>query len=395
MKRILSYLLLFTLTACIYPYTPDVAVKVDDTILVVSGELLAGQESLVTLSKVSPLGTTAYETVMNKVEGVVTLVGRKGGEVCMGTRTSNGQYALNMENLDPLDEYKLRVAYAGNVYETPFMGILPAPVITALDYTVNDENLNLRISLDGGDSLSDFLWNYNETWEYHAMFVPDLMYVPDQNTEDPSIIYRKPEPEEDYYYCWTSRDGAEPCLATTAGQSENRIKDLVFRSVPRSDPRVSVLYSISVTARGLSPDGRAYLEYLDRTSNITGDLFTPVPSNISGNMRCVTDTTRTVIGFMELSQSVFKRIFVSYAGVYDNIENPYYYLYYPSYDESAGLYHFDTLYWYGDAPVFLHSKSVPPVPTTDNVEWAPRRCTDCRVSGGTKNKPEWWPNQHK
>ena len=102
------------------------------------------------------------------------------------------------------------------------MKVQPAPEITNLDYTVDETNVNIRISLDGGAELSDFRWDYTETWEYHALFVPDLMYVPGQNSELPSKIYRKPTAEEDYYYCWNSKDGIEPCTASTSGQSENR-----------------------------------------------------------------------------------------------------------------------------------------------------------------------------
>ena len=28
-------------------------------------------------------------------------------------------------------------------------------------------------------------------------------------------------------------------------------------------------------------------------------------------------------------------------------------------------------------------------------QWAPTRCVDCRTSGGSKKKPEGWPNDHR
>ena len=27
--------------------------------------------------------------------------------------------------------------------------------------------------------------------------------------------------------------------------------------------------------------------------------------------------------------------------------------------------------------------------------WAPAICADCRENGGTKNRPDFWPNDHK
>ena len=391
MRRLLPILVLLALSACIYPYTQEIPQEEKEMrILVVYGDMIFGEESSIALSFVTPLGDYSRKNVI--CDGPVVLTGHKSSTP---GKYVNKRYVFDTRNLSPDDEYKLSVSYGGNVYETPFMKVQPAPEITNLDYTVDETNVNIRISLDGGAELSDFRWDYTETWEYHALFVPDLMYVPGQNSELPSKIYRKPTAEEDYYYCWNSKDGIEPCTASTSGQSENRIKDMAFLSIQRSNPRMSVLYSILVTARGLSPEGRAYIEYLNSTSNITGDLFTPLPSHMNGNIRCVTDSTRLAVGFVEMTRATSKRIFISYEGVYRNNINPDLYLYYPEYDEEEHAYHFEDLYKAGDAPVFCDSEMVPKEPTKTNVRWAPKWCSDCRESGGNKNKPEWWPNNHK
>ena len=31
---------------------------------------------------------------------------------------------------------------------------------------------------------------------------------------------------------------------------------------------------------------------------------------------------------------------------------------------------------------------------TNITSWSERRCVDCRVKGGTKEKPDYWPNNH-
>lgn len=396
MRRILSFFALMCLTACIYPFSPDLPAFEDSDVIAVSGDILIGEQTRIRINAVSPIGSGLSSTRKNVVQASsVAVEGRKGGIAAQDRPDADGTYVLDTRKLSPDDEYRLRIEVGSDKYETPFMTVRPAPEITSLDYVYDKTRLHLRIGLDGGANLSDFRWDYTENWEYHAYFVPNIMYVPGTGTENPARIYRTPTLEEDYYYCWNSSDSVQPCTASTSGQSENRIKDMEFLSMSRTDSRLSVLYSILVTARGLSPEGRAYLDYLASTSNITGDLFTPVPSNMSGNIRCVTDSSRTAVGFVDVTRSVSKRIFISYEGVYISTVNPDTYLYVPEYDEEEHSYHFEDIYRSGDAPVFCSSSEVPPEPTRTNVQWAPKWCSDCRESGGTKEKPEWWPNNHK
>lgn len=397
MRRIISFLALALLSACIYPYTQEIPDReADDKTLVVSGDIVIGGETRIHLGAVSPLGSSLSTTRDNTARAVAIVIERKSdGRFMHGMLAGRGTYIFDTQAMPDDDEYRLRIDMGDAQYETPFMKVLPAPDITSLDYVTDENYLHVRIGLDGGEGLSDYRWDYTETWEYHAFFVPHLMYVPRTGTENPSLIYREPTAAEDYYYCWNTADSTQPQVASTSGQSENRIKDLSFLSIPRSDPRLSVLYSLLVTARGLTPEGRAYLEYLNSTSNITGDLFTPVPSNMNGNLRCVSDSTRLAVGFVGVTRTASRRIFIGYEGVYRNSINPDYYLYYPEYDEEEHMYHFEDLYAGGDAPVYCSSTEVPQVPTKTNVQWAPKWCSDCRESGGTKNKPEWWPNNHR
>lgn len=398
MRRFLSYLTLLAMTACVYPFSPELTSETDGNILVVSGDIIAGQVSEIRLGYVSPLGSLTSTTKNNiPKSGAVRLVSKGTGQTIHG-KASRSVYSLDTGSLSPDDEYKLHISCDGEQYETPFMKVCPAPEITDLDYVTDDSRLTLRISLDGGESLSDFRWDYTEDWEYHAYYVPDLMFNPGYlayGIERPEVIYRLPLPEEDYYYCWNNAENMQPYTAGTADRSRNVIEDLAFRSISRSDARLSVLYTIEVTARGLTPDGRAYLDHVSSTSNITGDLFTPIPSNVQGNIRCVSDSTRTAVGYVSCSRFTTKRIFVNSAGIYRQAINPESFLYTPEMNEDDGLYHFDDLWNGGDAPVKCSSMEVPKVPTRTNVTWGPKWCTDCRASGGSKNKPEWWPNNHK
>ncbi len=390
MKRLLPILLLFSMSACIYPF--DIQKEEGEHMnLVVSGDILIGETSRITLGYVYPVGSPVGAMRKEFPMGTLTLEG-DGGFSCKGEYQYRGVYSFDTSTAPANQRYRLNIRLLdGQEYASEWLGVYQAPAVSDLRAEPADNGLQLFISLDGADSLWNFRWDYTETWEYHADFVPVLMFVPglpDGDNEDPGKIYRERYPEEDYYYCWTSRQSVEPGLASAEGQSGNRIKDRLMMTIPYTDPRISTLYCIDVTASGLSPGGRAYLQHLHDISNNTGSLFSPTPSEMPGNIRCLSDPAQVALGYLNAVQRTTSRLFVP-PTYYKRGYDPEALLFYPAPDED-GRYNFDQVF-VNDSPVRFSGEA----PTRENVAWAPKRCVDCRASGGTKNKPEWWPNSHK
>lgn len=390
MKRLLPILLLLALDACIYPFD----IKQDDVEikhLVVSGDITIGEPTRITLGYVYPVGTPSGTMLKDYPKGSLTIEG-DGGFACKGEYLARGTYEFDTSSAPPDQRYRLHVKLNdAREFASPWQGVNQAPVVSGLQAEPSETGLALYISLDGADSLWNFRWDYTETWEYHADFIPVLMFVPGlpaPDNEDPSKIYREPDPSEDYYYCWSSRNSVEPGLASAEGQSGNVVKDRLIMTIPFTDKRISTLYCLDVTVSGLSSGGRAYLQHLHDISNNTGSLFSPTPSDMPGNITCLSDPSQVALGYLSVVQRTTSRLFVPptyYRQGYD----PDALLFYPAPDED-GRYMFDQVY-ITDSPVRFSGDA----PTLTNVPWAPKRCVDCRAQGGTKNKPEWWPNSHK
>ena len=382
--------LLLLLSSCIYPF--DI-VQGDGEFLqiVVSGDIRLGEPTSITLGYVYPVGTFEGEMQKEFPAGTLVIEG-DGGFKSTGKYQDKGTYVFDTSPAPDGQRYRLHILLNdGREYASPWSGVHQAPVISDLHAEPGDNGLQLFVSLDGADSLWNFRWDYTETWEYHADFIPVLMFVPglpEDENEDPSKIYREPYSYEDYYYCWNSRNSVEPGIASADGQSGNRVQDRLIMTIPFSDPRISTLYCLDVTASGLSAGGRAYLQHLEDMSNNTGSLFSPTPSEMPGNITCLSDPSQPVIGYVDVVRRSTSRLFVP-SSYYKRGYDPDALLYYPVPDED-GRYNFDQLFLF-DAPVRYSGEA----PERDNVEWAPKRCTDCRASGGTKVKPDWWPNDHK
>lgn len=381
--------ILMLLSGCIYPYSPIPDAASSDRI-VISGDIMIGELTRIRLGNVIGLGESPSLLDRDFPSGTVRVENDRG-DIYDGTHEGRGVYVLDTSSAPEDALYRLCVRLDdGREYETPWTGVQQAPDIIQLDYRSDDTDVLLFIGMDGADSLRNFRWDYTETWEFHADFIPELMFVEGlsgRDAEDPSKIYRKRLEEEDYYFCWNSYDSVEPGFASTKGQSASRFSDNNFRSIKRSDKRMMVLYSILVTACGLSDDAYAYQTHMQSVSNSTGSLFEPLPSEMTGNIRCITDPSAPAIGYVDAVRRTSRRIYISgqYRSGYDAELD----LYHPEADED-GNYNFNNIFAF-DSPVYAEGD----VPSRTNVLWAPKRCTDCRWAGGHKNKPEWWPNDDK
>ncbi len=377
-KYICLILLVFAASSCIYPYEIDLDGNAPER-LVVYGDILIGEQTQIQLSYVMPLSANpdtpkpvppqARVRVENsKRKSFPGVASGKGGIYVIDTRKApeNASYRLVVELND------------GRQFITPWANVNTAPEITDISYTLDEQNLYMQCSMQGQDTVRNFCWDYDELWEYHAYFVPDLLYV------DGKYVVKKRFKE--YYYCWNNRSSIEPCMATSEGQSENRIENYKFLTIPRTDYRLSQLYSITLAAKGLTSGAKAYIEHQSKISNGTGDLFSPVPSEMRGNIRNSRNPEEAAIGYISVCKRSFKRIFIGFADIYKSPFDPESLLFYPEPDES-GNYNLDEYFHY-NSPVSFEGNE----PNKTNVKWGAKICTDCRAWGGTKTKPEWWPN---
>ena len=125
----------------------------------------------------------------------------------------------------------------------------------------------------------------------------------------------------------------------------------------------------------------AYDYYFNLQKNIeeSGSLFAPIPSEMKGNIRCVTDPEVPVIGFVEVATVTrLKRFFPEIGKVYEA--------------EVTGC--ASTIVQgseYDNNPDYGYV-SYNPMNAASNT-YALKRCMDCGRFG-SKQKPSWWPTSH-
>ncbi len=400
MKKIALYLAGLLLTAsCIYPFEPETPPV--DRCLVFEGNLVIGESSTMSVRLLQPLsGSIVTDTDTWNINGEAR-VECTDGTVINGVPRLRGSnevaFIFNLTNASAKEAYRVWFTddETKKVYRSNWMKVEKAPLIERIDFVPDDKNVKVRLTLTGPtDDTRYFCWTYTEDWEIHSDFLPLYLY---RYGVDPYNIrgqaYEEIQGEYDKYYCWNSSSSKELFVADTRDLNSRTLPARQIASFGRTTSRCQELYCISVTAYGISADRYAYIHHMNEVSNIQGDLFSPNPSAMRGNLRCEQDSTELVLGYVGVCQTTMTRAFFEgtryYTGRVDNSVRFFPNLSEPLEAESNEK-GYDYFYMLGNRPLYL----VADENGDEKMQWAPRRCVDCTVKG-TKNKPSYWPNSHK
>lgn len=377
---------LLAAAACVYPYEVDL--KQDGELpLVVEGDIHVGGITQVNLSYVRPFGTEDSETAPVLATGYVE------GED--GTRIESGgtsQLTFDTRSLKEGQRYRLHLethnvgGQTANIFESDWLTPMPAPTIDGLTYSHHPDYGELWIGLSMHCNGSHhFRWSFSETWEYHSDIPTWFEYKPQLKQVD---YYEGAT----LYYCWNSANSSQINIFSTANQTEDRFEELAFYTIPLDNKRLQVMYRIDVKLEGMSENAYNYWYNMQQNSEGQGSIFSPTPSEMASNVHCISDPTVQVMGYLNAAVQAEASMY------YDNSVAGYYVpgKLFERFDEKVSVNQLDSMdYWYkhGYLPYQGIYETAGLEPT--HYMWALNICIDCRQLGGTKTKPEDWPNDHR
>lgn len=381
-KSILMLLCAALAVSCVYDFEADLGDGGVPT-MVIEGDILIGgltkvqcsySTSVRDIDNVNPLPASVTAYVLSDDGSEYPSMNTQGEIAIIDTRSApaGARYKLVVENKTGTEKY-----------ETDWLEVHKAPVIDSLSILRNEASnrADVGITAHSDNRETYFKWHFTETWEYHSLYSASVKYVPDTGDVVP---YGSDEANN--YYCWKTRESSDVRLFTTENLTDDKFVDLEFIKIPRTDDRLSTIYYLKVTIESLSADAYRYWDAIGRYSNTTGDLFAPIPTEVVGNIRCTSDPSRKVIGFISAStEETYERYFdesAFYTPVYD----------FPTYDPTdfePGSWGY--LYYNGWRP--FYAESLPG--GARRILWTEARCVDCTLKGGTKTKPEGWPTTHR
>jgi len=141
------------------------------------------------------------------------------------------------------------------------------------------------------------------------------------------------------------------------------------------------LYSIDTKQYALTKPGYEFLEKMKKNTEGIGSIFDAQPSNLNGNIHCISNPAEPVVGYLNICPVQEKRIFITNAQVPNWNYNSYCYLVTIANNS-------DSIKLIG---LFLDPTTVAASGLgIVSFNAAPPTCVDCELTG-THVKPFFWP----
>jgi len=376
---------LFFLSSCIEPFDP---VGVQDTagILVVEGMILE-KGTTIKLSRTIRLDSTlrkasnsnavrdARVQVIDESKNVIATAEPQfvNGKINPGVYVVNGEISFNSNK-----KFALDIHIADRHYQSAFVAPVHTPAIDDITWKQNeDESIDIMVSTHDPENRTNyFRWAFVEDWEYRAWYFGRFVYIP--NTSE--LVEQSLAGPNNRYYCWDSDISKTILLGSSDKHTESAIRNKKIHNFQSKSTRFSYLYSILVKQYGLDKEAYIYFDNIKKNIELSGSFFAPQPTELRGNIKCLSHPDEYVIGYIVAATEVVSRIYIDMdkihgEDVYNCGESENFFIYelYNAYLQGWGIcFEFAGMY-----------------------VCAPIKCVDCLTRGGTKNKPDFWPNDHQ
>lgn len=367
-------------TSCITPYEPDVE-WIND-LLVVEGAIIAPYGTIIHINRTNEGSSSFYDPNLTNKKAVVTLISDKGTTIATAQNTTGSSYMITDSiSFKPGEKYAIHFLINGKEYQSDFVEPQITPEIDEVNYQYKElEEVDIRVSThnDDPDASRYYRWTYKEDWEIVSEYFAQYTWSYENGIQ--KLNQFSPE---NVHYCWASKTSNRILSSKSDNFSENKIKDHTILSLGAADSRFSYLYSISIQQQALDRKAYEYLENMRKNVEQTGGIFAPQPTEIKGNITCLSNPEEIIIGYIYATTETSYRLYIKaedvpgMTDIYDCREKQ---LFSGRELEKA----------YGQGFAILSEGAVSGTYFCMN-----RRCVDCRSRGGTKNKPDFWPNNHQ
>ncbi|MCF8451863.1 MAG: DUF4249 domain-containing protein [Pedobacter sp.] len=367
--------LLFSLS-CKKPFEHD-AISDSATLLVVEGIINQGGQTSIMLSRTLKLSDN---NVVQMEKGAKVQVEGSNSSVLPMTESSAGIYTLPVTTFNPNLQYRLRIkTIAGKEYLSDPMSVRTTPAIDSLNWRRERDGVGLYIDAhDSNNSTRYYQWDYVETWEQRSVGYSDYVY------KNGFIDFRDYAETLRIFTCWKNEASTNILISSTAKLSSDVVDDFQLALIPNRSEKLGVRYSILVKQYAIGKEAYDYLTLMKRNSEQLGSLFDNQPTDIIGNIKCISNPDERVIGFLNISQIIEKRIFIN------NSQLPSW-NFVLSCEPIVIRNHVDSMrnaFSTGANLIITYNLNFKGEKVSYNGDTA--TCLDCRTRGGSTVKPSFW-----
>lgn len=382
-RRLLLGLTILFAAGCVEEYNPVLEYNADN-VLVVDSYLNASEKSVHVF--LSYAFDTSVDTISHAETGAtVRLETENGGEVVL-SETEPGKYFANNLNIDMSAKYRIHFATSTDTeYASDFVPITQAPVLDSVTWAYHapiagQHGINIMVNSSGvTDDGLYFFWDFDETWEYTASFLSEYDYI------NRVPVFRPFDKR--IYVCYRTDPSSKILISSTKALSRDVITNHPIMWIPGESERLAKKYSILVRQRLVTREGYEFWSRLKRTTEDLGGLFDPPLTQVTGNIKNLSDGKATVVGFFGGGEVSSKRIFITFGELPEDLLKI---SHGPPCERSETMYNVAVpeIGKLNEDQIIVGANYVGGRLIGYFV--SSKRCTDCRVYGGVLTPPPFW-----
>jgi hypothetical protein len=299
--------ILFFSLACKKPFIHD-GITESPSLLVVEGVINTAGQTTIYLSRTLKLADKLKASSETKAK--VQVEGQNNTIFPLIENTA-GTYSAPQMNLNPNQQYRLRIkTVSGKEYLSDLMTVRTTPAIDSVNWEKTTEGVKIYVNAhDSKNSTKYYQWDYQETWEIRSSAYSENVY------KNGLMVARDQNEMLSLFTCYVNEKSTGLLIASTAKLSSDVVHRFPLVTIQNRAERLDVRYSILTKQYAIGQEAFEYLSIMKRNSEQQGSFFDIQPSEINGNINCITDPNEMVIGFMTISGIMEKRIFINYTQV--------------------------------------------------------------------------------
>ena len=221
-----------------------------------------------------------------------------------------GKYVSDSLTLNTGQKYRLQIKTTnGGEYMSAYVSITPNPTIDSVNWKIKNDGVQIYTNTHNPQNNTRYYkWEYEETWEMHSTFPFRLIYNP---LPFPHVTERKNSEIDPLYFCWRTESSTNILMGSSAHLANDVISLAPMTFIPLNSVKLGVRYSIIVKQYALDRKTYDFYNLVKSNTESLGSVFDPLPSEITGNITCVSNPSEKVIGYIFASKIQQQRIFIS------------------------------------------------------------------------------------
>ena len=356
-------------TGCREEYLPKVTSS-EQSFLVIEGNLNASHDTtVIRLTRTFKLDDTATLNVENNA--LVTVEG-SDNTIRSLIESGDGKYISPDLNLNINTDYRLRIRTVNaKEYLSNYVKARKTPAIDSISWEKSETGVGIFASTSDPSNASRYYrWEFDETWEIRSYFHSYVIY-------DNGWIRPRNMPAEDVSVCWKYNQSRTILLANSTRLQDDVIYKFPLTNINKGDEKLAVRYSIMVKQYALDKDAYSFYELMQRNTEDIGSIFAPQPSEIRGNIHCMSDPNEYVLGYITASTEEKQRIFIERQWVFQQ-DCP---------EKKVPKIVDSVVHYFGSGFLIPYEDVNFPDP---HFKGAPSYCVDCTTRGGSQARPSYW-----